>query len=86
MSGEIGRSAILRLQEACGRGEGGAAAWLEETRQRIASLDQSGPKLNAVLEWNPEAEAIAGAPRLAVPSSARRRPPGSWGSSPRWAG
>lgn len=31
------------------------------TMARVAALDQSGPHLNAVLEWNPEAEVIAAA-------------------------
>lgn len=61
MKENTGRSNILDMQNQCEKGEGGALTWLEQTQQRIAELDQSGPKINAVLEWNPDAEGIAGA-------------------------
>ena len=40
-----------------------ADSWeqVAKTMARVAALDQSGPHLNAVLEWNPEAEVIAAA-------------------------
>lgn len=43
--------------------EGGAgpSAWLAAAQRRIAALDGEGPGLNAVLEWNPDAEGIAAA-------------------------
>lgn len=36
-------------------------AQVSRTMALVAALDQSGPRLNAVLEWNPEAEVIAAA-------------------------
>lgn len=54
-----GNSEISNMQSACERGEGGALEWLEQTRRRISLLDQAGVKLNAILEWNLEAEGIA---------------------------
>lgn len=56
---KIGRSNILDMQSECEKGEGSALMWLEQTQERIAELDQEGPKYNAVLEWNPDAEGIA---------------------------
>lgn len=55
----IGASIILNLQKECENGEGGALEWLEKTRRRVAEMDQTGPKFNAILEWNPDAEGIA---------------------------
>lgn len=51
-------SNILDMQDTCGHGEGGARAWLEETQRCIAAMDQTGITLNAVLEWNIEADSI----------------------------
>jgi amidase len=54
-----GKSEILNMQRKCECGETGAVTWLEQTQQSIAKIDQTGIKLNAVLEWNLDAEGIA---------------------------
>lgn len=52
-------SIILNMQNACEQGEDCALTWLEQTQGQISIKDKTGIKLNAVLEWNTEAEKIA---------------------------
>ena len=59
MNGFGGKSEILNMQHKCDCGEGGALTWLGQTQHSIAAMDQTGIGLNAVLEWNLEAEGIA---------------------------
>ena len=54
-------SGIFSMQRAWRDGGPGPVEWLRESRRKIAALDKSGPCLNAVLEWNPDAEAAAAA-------------------------
>lgn len=53
------KSELLTMQRIWRDGGPGPVEWLRETRRKIAALDKSGPCLNAVFEWNPEAEAMA---------------------------
>jgi amidase len=52
---------ILDLQSDMTAGLTTSVALVRYYRQRIAALDQAGPRLNAVLALNPEAEAVAAA-------------------------
>lgn len=52
---------IAQLQESLGLGRVTAIQLVHEYVDRIAHIDKAGPKLNAVIELNPEAEAIAAA-------------------------
>ncbi len=67
-------SEILALQAGWENGGHGPVEWLAETQRSIAMLDSSGPCLNAVLEWNPEAEGIAAALARERETSGRRSP------------
>jgi amidase len=49
------------LQARMTAGSHTASSLVESYRRRIEALDRKGPMLRAVLEWNPEAEAIAAA-------------------------
>jgi amidase len=53
------KSEILNMQHKYECGESGALTWLGQTQHSIAAMDQTGIALNAVLEWNLEAEGIA---------------------------
>jgi amidase len=55
------KSVIHAMQRKWEEGGAGPVEWLVQAQRRIAALDREGPGLNAVLEWNPEAEAIAAA-------------------------
>lgn len=68
------KSVILSMQREWDEGGAGPAEWLEETRRRIAALDRQGPMLNAVLEWNPEAESIAASLALEARTRGKRGP------------
>jgi amidase len=59
LNGFGGKSEILNKQQRCECGEGGALTWLGQTHRSITAMDQAGIRLNAVLEWNLEAEGIA---------------------------
>ena len=50
---------IDQLQQAMAAGEVTAEALTQAYLDRIAAIDQAGPKLNAVIELNPDALAIA---------------------------
>ena len=52
---------IVELQRNMERGELTARAIAEQYLERIEGLDKSGPTLNAVIELNPDALAIADA-------------------------
>jgi amidase len=67
-------SEILTLQRAWSGGGPGPLEWLYETQRKIAALDRAGPALNAVLEWNPGAEAEAAALEREAAVSGRRGP------------
>ncbi len=67
-------SEILSLQASWEEGGPGPAEWLADTQRKIAALDSSGPCLNAVLEWNPEAEGIAAALARERETTGRRSP------------
>ena len=67
-------SEILALQADLDKGGPGPVEWLAVTQRCIATLDSSGPSLNAVLEWNPEAECIAAALAREREVNGRRSP------------
>ncbi len=69
-----GKNEILNMQLKYECGEDGALAWLGRTQQRIAAIDQAGIKLNAVLEWNLDAEGIASALDHEYKRTERRSP------------
>ena len=52
---------ILELQDKMGSGELTARRLAEMYREQIEALDRSGPRLNSVIETNPDALAIAAA-------------------------
>ena len=52
-------SSIIRLQERMRRGEISARKITEQYLKRVEAIDMSGPKLNALIEINPEAMSIA---------------------------
>ena len=52
-------SSIIRLQERMRRGEVSSRKIVEQYLKRIEAIDMSGPKLNALIEINPEAMSIA---------------------------
>jgi len=56
---ELVEATIADLQARMAAGTDTAASLVDKYRQRIAALDQKGPMLRAVLEVNPEADAIA---------------------------
>lgn len=68
------KSEILTLQREWDAGGAGPSAWLAETQRKIAACDSAGPALNAVLEWNPEAEGIAAALEVEYKREGRRSP------------
>lgn len=68
------KSEILELQRQWDGGGSGPVEWLARTHEKIATLDRSGPVLNAVLEWNAEAEGIAAALAHERKRSGRRSP------------
>jgi amidase len=54
-------SSIAQLQEGLVQGRVTSVQLVHQYLDRIARLDKSGPKLNSVIELNPDAEAIAAA-------------------------
>lgn len=52
-------STIIRLQRRMRKGETSAREIVEQYLERIEAIDMSGPKLNALIETNPEALLIA---------------------------
>ncbi|HXS94468.1 MAG TPA: amidase [Candidatus Limnocylindrales bacterium] len=58
---EIEEGGIGGFQDAMAAGRITAAALLDQYRTRVESLDRNGPALRSVIEWNPDAAAIAGA-------------------------
>jgi len=58
---DLAQTTIAELQAAMAAGRLSAAALTRHYISRIAALDRAGPKLNAVLEVNPEALEIAAA-------------------------
>jgi amidase len=58
---ELDEKTIAELQEAMKSGALTARAITEKYLSRIEAIDKNGPRLNSVIELNPEAPAIAGA-------------------------
>jgi amidase len=58
---ELDEKTIAELQEAMKSGALTARAVTEKYLSRIEAIDKNGPRLNSVIELNPEAPAIAGA-------------------------
>jgi amidase len=56
---DIEEATLSRLREAMATGGISATSLAEQYLRRIESLDRNGPKLNAVMELNPDALAIA---------------------------
>jgi amidase len=54
-------ASIAQLQEGLGLGRVTSIQLVHQYLDRIAKLDKAGPKLNSIIELNPEAEAIAAA-------------------------
>src|ERR1700690_3187230 len=55
----IEKASIAQLQERLALGRVTSVQLVHQYLERIARLDKAGPKLNSVIELNPEAEAIA---------------------------
>ena len=58
---ELEELSILESQRAMTSGEATACSLTEQYLERIGELDENGPKVNSVIELNPDALAIAGA-------------------------
>jgi len=56
---EVAEASIAELQAAMAEGRATAGSLVEAYERRIARFDREGPKLNSVLELNPEARSIA---------------------------
>ncbi|HYM50763.1 MAG TPA: amidase, partial [Candidatus Limnocylindrales bacterium] len=56
---ELNEATVVQLQGMMASGRLSSAELVDYYLARIASLDQSGPRVNAVLELNPDARAIA---------------------------
>src|ERR1700759_3936015 len=52
-------ASIADLQQAMTKGQGTSLDLVNQYLERISSLDQAGPRVNAVLEINPDARKIA---------------------------
>src|SRR6266498_5518550 len=50
---------VVELQRAMAAGRFTAAALVRQYRKRVEEVDRRGPRLNAVIEWNPDALSIA---------------------------
>ena len=57
--GSLEEASIAQLQEGLGQGRVTSLQLVHQYLDRISKLDKAGPKLNSVIELNPEAEAIA---------------------------
>src|SRR5882762_912619 len=58
---DLNEKTIVELQALMSRGELTAVGLLDFYLDRIRRLDQSGPRVNSIIELNPDAHAIAGA-------------------------
>jgi amidase len=58
---ELEEMSIVQLQELMANGHASAVSLVKKYQARIEAIDRHGPKLNAVIELNPEALAIAAA-------------------------
>lgn len=56
---DLGELTIPQIQERLASGKSTAVALVKKYRARIEELDRRGPKLNAIIELNPDALAIA---------------------------
>jgi amidase len=56
---ELDELSIVQLQELVDRGKATSVSLVKKYRSRIDAIDRHGPRLNAVLELNPDALAIA---------------------------
>ena len=65
---------ILELQEKMNTGEMTALGLLDTYLARIEQLDKQGPAINAVIELNPDASAIAENSRQGTPGRQAARP------------
>jgi amidase len=58
---ELDEITIAQLQDRLARGEASAVSLVKKYQARIEAIDRHGPRLNAVIELNPDALAIAAA-------------------------
>ena len=77
---ELDEATLTQLQDGLARGKYSSVSLVKKYLARIEEIDRRGPKLNSIIELNPDAVAIAGPGCGAAHSGRARSPPRNSGA------